>query len=115
MRDLQLLVTDGKTFFHEEKRHLLSKTERLSSNVLGYRIINSDPEGPYSIQKEIITNPHQACVVQRTRLSGDSQFLSTLKLYALCAPHLDVGGMGNNGFVMVAVGCEILVAVKNNT
>ncbi|MBI3668444.1 MAG: hypothetical protein HY237_01480 [Acidobacteria bacterium] len=30
LRDLEYLATDGKTFFHEEKRHLQSKTERLS-------------------------------------------------------------------------------------
>ena len=29
LRDLQYLVTDGKTFFHEEKRHLQSKSEQI--------------------------------------------------------------------------------------
>ena len=31
IRDLQYLITDGKTFFHEEKRDLKSKCERLSA------------------------------------------------------------------------------------
>ncbi|MGH9376249.1 MAG: glycoside hydrolase family 15 protein, partial [Terriglobia bacterium] len=35
LRDLQYLITDGKTFFHEEKRHLQSKSERLSDHTLG--------------------------------------------------------------------------------
>ncbi|MGA8623084.1 MAG: hypothetical protein WB660_31730, partial [Candidatus Sulfotelmatobacter sp.] len=28
LRDLQYLITDGKSFFHEEKRHLKTKVER---------------------------------------------------------------------------------------
>src|SRR6202142_4508240 len=66
MRDLQYLITDGKSFFHEEKRHLKSEFERLSDHALGYRCTNSDPDGPYSVVKEIITDPHLACVLQRT-------------------------------------------------
>ena len=27
MRDLQFLVTDGETFFHDERRHMISKIE----------------------------------------------------------------------------------------
>jgi len=44
LRDLQYLITDGKTFFHEEKRHLKSQFERLSDHSLGYRCTNSDPK-----------------------------------------------------------------------
>src|SRR5438309_11126713 len=36
-RDLQYLITDGETFFHEEKRDLDSTVERLSSHSLVYR------------------------------------------------------------------------------
>ena len=35
LRDLQYLITDGKSFFHDEKRHLKSKFERLSDHALG--------------------------------------------------------------------------------
>ena len=99
LRDLQYLITDGKSFFHEEKRHLKSKFERLSDHALGYRCTNSDPDGRYAVVKEIITDPHLACVLQRTKLTGDESFVSKLRLYALCAPHLEVGGWGNNGYV----------------
>jgi glucoamylase len=115
LRDLQYLVTDGKSFFHEEKRHLISKFERLSTHTLGYRCTNSDPDGRYAIIKEIITDPHLSCVLQRTRLSGDERFISNLRLYALCAPHLEVGGWGNNGYVATIGGRRILAAEKNGT
>ncbi|MBZ5539979.1 MAG: glucan 1,4-alpha-glucosidase [Acidobacteriia bacterium] len=112
LRDLQYLITDGESFFHEEKRHLQSELVRLSDHTLGYRSTNRDPDGRYAIEKEIIAEPHFACILQRTRLTGDESFLSKLRLYALCAPHLEVGGWGNNGYVVEADGRKILMAEK---
>jgi glucoamylase len=112
IRDLQYLITDGKTFFHEEKRHLKSKCERLSAHTLGYRCTNSDPGGRYIVVKEIITDPHLGCILQHTQLTGDEAFLSNLHFYALCAPHLQVGGWGNNGYVIEVAGQKILMARK---
>ncbi len=56
LRDPQYLITDGKSCFHEEKRNLTSKSERLSDYSLGNRCTNADPEGRYAIVKEIITD-----------------------------------------------------------
>ncbi|NJD62509.1 MAG: glucan 1,4-alpha-glucosidase [Deltaproteobacteria bacterium] len=112
LRDLQYLVTDGEALFHEEKRHLRSRTERLSRHVLGYRITNSDPQGRYSIVKEVISDPHLPCLLLNTKLSGEDPFLDRLRFYALCAPHLGVGGWGNNGFVAEFAGRRILTAEK---
>jgi glucoamylase len=115
LRDLQYLITDGKSFFHDEKRHLKHKFERLSDHTLGYRCTNSDPDGRYAIVKEIITDPHIACVLQRTKLTGDESFISNLQLYALGAPHLEVGGWRNNGYVAELNGRTILMAQKEGT
>ncbi|MGE5189842.1 MAG: glycoside hydrolase family 15 protein [Gemmatimonadota bacterium] len=113
LRDLQYLVTDGESFFHEEKRHLRSVTERLSHHVLGYRITNADPEGRYSIVKEVISDPHLPCLLVKTTLRGDDPFLERLRLYALCAPHLGMGGWGNNACVTEIAGRMILAAEKD--
>ena len=115
LRDLQYLITDGRSFFHEEKRHLASKFERLSDHTLGYRCTNSDPDGRYTINKEVITDPHLPCVLEHTRLTGSAEFLRQLRLYVLCAPHLEVGGWGNNGHVTEVSGRKILVAEKHGT
>lgn len=115
LRDLQFLISDGKTFFQDELRHLQSKLERLSDHALGYRCENSDPDGRYTLTKEIITAPHLPCVLQRTKLTGDESFISQLELYALCAPHLEVGGWGNNGYVAELDGRKILMAQKEGT
>jgi glucoamylase len=112
IRDLQLLVTDGTSLFHEEKRHLKTRTERSSSHALAYRITNTDPDGRYRIVKEVFAAPHLACVLQRTSLEGDADFLSTLRLHVLCAPHLQVGGWRNNAYVIEAAGRAILAAKK---
>lgn len=115
LRDLQYLVTDGESFFHEEKRHLKSTIERISEHALGYCCTNSDPDDRYAIQKEIITEPHLACILERTQFTGDKTFLSKLQVYVLCAPHLEVGGWGNNGYVIEVHGRKILVAEKQGT
>ncbi len=112
IRDLQYLITDGHSFFHEEKRHLKSKTEKIWDNALGYRVVNSDPEARYQITKEVISDPHLACLLQKTTLTGNIDFLSELKLYALCAPHLGIGGWGNNGHIIEVAGRKLLAAHK---
>jgi glucoamylase len=113
LRDLQFLVTDGKTFFHEEKRDLTVRMERISDHALGYRCTNADTEGRYAITKEVIGDPHLPCLLQRTQITGkDSAFLAGLKIFALCAPHLEVGGAGNNGYITIANGRRILMAQK---
>ncbi len=113
LRDLQFLVTDGESFFHEEKRHLHSATERFSHHGLGYRITNSDPEGRYSLVKEVLSDPHLPCLLVNATLSGEASFLKRLRLYALCAPHLGMGGSGNNGYVLEIAGRRILTAEKD--
>ncbi len=44
IRDLQFLVTDGETFFHDPHRSLISSVEYLGEQGLGVRIINADRE-----------------------------------------------------------------------
>src|SRR3990170_5708480 len=113
VRDLQYLITDGESFFHEEKRHLNTTIERLSHHALGYRIANADPEGRYSIGKEIITDPHLPCVLQHTHIRGNRQWLPRLRLYVLCAPHLEVGGWGNNASAAELAGHRVLVGEEH--
>ncbi|MBN3992054.1 MAG: glucan 1,4-alpha-glucosidase [Nostoc sp. NMS2] len=112
IRDLQYLISDGKSFFHEEKRHLESKVEQMWTHGLGYRVTNSDPQGRYAVIKEVIADPHLSCILQHTKLTGEREFISQLQLYALCAPHLEVSGRGNNGYTREVAGHRILTAEK---
>jgi glucoamylase len=115
VRDLQYLVTDGETFFHDIRRHLNSTVEYVTGCGLGIRIVNEDPDGRYRLINHVIGDPHQACVLIQTRLEGDQDFLSSLRLYVLLAPHLEVGGWGNTGNVTRIAGHSFLTAHKSDT
>jgi len=110
VRDLQYLVTDGATFFHDERRHMQTKVNCLGSAALGFRVINADPEGRYTVEKVIIGDPHLNCVLLHTKFNVAPEWHGRLHLYALCAPHLQIGGWHNNGQVVEARGHKFLRA-----
>ncbi|MGH9632944.1 MAG: glycoside hydrolase family 15 protein [Bryobacteraceae bacterium] len=115
VRDMQFLITDGDTFFHEEKRDLESTISYIEEHTLGYRIESADPERRYRIEKEIITDPHQPCVLINTRLEAAAEWAGRLRMYALLAPHLEVGGWGNSARRLLIAGKTILLAWKGPT
>ncbi len=115
VRDIQFLVSDGRQFFHEEKRNLTTVTERFGDGGLGFRIKNADPEGRYAIHKEVITDPHLPVLLQHVRFERKAAARDPLSLYVLAAPHLDGGGWGNSGSVGRIAGRDVLVAEKNGS
>jgi len=115
-RDLELLITDGETFLHEEKRDLEQTFSYIDPQAPAPRLVNCDPQGRYTITKEIIADPHAPAVLMHVRLTGkDEAFLNKLKIYALLAPHLEVGGAGNNARTVDIAGRRVLLAWKGPT
>ena len=114
IRDLQYLITDGETFFSDERR-MVNTHECLLPDALGFRITNVDPGGRYRITKEIITDPHQDCLLMHTRLEAEAEMLAKLRLFALLAPHLESGGRGNFGNVVQTNWGKVLTAHKGAT
>ena len=114
-RDLLLLVTDGKTFFHDERRHLESETEYCEDHTLAVRIVNSDPEGRYRLVKEIVADPHEECVLMHVALEADEEIARDLRVFVLLAPHLEVGGADNCAHVADIAGRTLLTAHKGHT
>jgi len=115
LRDIQYMITDGRTFVHEEKRHLDAQVERSHPHALSFRITNSEREGRYSITKDVIADPHLPCLLQHTSIKGQEALLGKLHVFVLCAPHLQVGGWGNNARVLEVGGRRILTAEKGGT
>jgi glucoamylase len=113
IRDFQLLFTDGESFFHEERRHLKCQMERIDCS-LGYRIRSVDPEGRYTLIKEIVSNPHLPCLLVNCKIEGDETVLKKLNVYVLCAPHIDGAGRHNNAHVIEVAGRQILAAERSN-
>jgi Glucodextranase, domain N/Sugar (and other) transporter len=102
MRNMEFLFCDGNGLFLEEKRDLGYQIERILPSQ-GYRISRHDSAGRFSFVKEIIAEPARPCVLIHTKLEGKRDFLKKLKTYVLCAPHLEVGGDGNNAYVAAAM------------
>ena len=114
-RDLQYLVTDGATFLHDERRHMTTDLDCVAEAALGFQVTNRDPEKRYSIKKIVIGDPHQSCLLVHTVFSARPDLEDSLRLYVLCAPHLEIGGWHNHAEVRVAKGRTILVAHKGGT
>jgi glucoamylase len=100
IRDLQFLFTDGKTFFHDERRHLCADVDCISETALGFEITSREKEGRYTLHKTIIGDPHQNCLFIHARIEASPELLSNLRMYVLCAPHLEIGGWHNDGQVL---------------
>ncbi len=95
-RDLQLLITDGRTFFHEEKRDLHQTVELPDPEALLYRLVGTDPQNRYRLVKEVITDPHRSVVLLRVQLEYiDPALRGQLRIFGLLAPHLARQGAAN--------------------
>ncbi len=115
IRDLQFLVTDGETFFHDERRNFVGEIDCVSEAALGFEVVNREKEGLYSIHKTILGDPHQTCLLIHTRLEAPAELLRKLRMYVLCAPHLEIGGWHNNGQILRLREHTLLAAHKGNT
>ena len=118
-RDLGLLVTDGCSFFSEEKRHCSFEIAPVEPGVPAYRLVNTELGNRYRIEKEIFADPHRNVVLQKIRfldLRSSGQpgtampTLANSHLYALLAPHLGNVGSNNTGWVGDYKGVPMLFA-----
>ncbi len=114
-RDMELLFSDGETFFHEEKRDLAYDFRYIDSSAPAVRVVASDLKGRYTVTKEFISDPHHPVVLMNVKISGDEDILSRLKCYALLAPHLNGGGAGNSARSIDVAGKRCLLAWKGQT
>ncbi|HEX4037009.1 MAG TPA: glycoside hydrolase family 15 protein [Acidobacteriaceae bacterium] len=115
IRDMQFLISDGETFFHEERRDLLHEFEYIDPDSLAIRVRNCDPQGRYCLVREMIADPHYPVVLVKVRLEGDAELLSRLHVYALLSPHLEIGGRGNSARVAEVAGKRVILAWKDST
>ncbi|HEY8996262.1 MAG TPA: glycoside hydrolase family 15 protein, partial [Edaphobacter sp.] len=114
-RDMELLYTDGETFFHEDKRDIHYEFEYVEGTALAVRVKGRERGGRYTVTKTIISNPHFPCVLMNVKFEGDEEVLQRMKCYALLAPHLNGGGAGNSARSIDVAGKRSLLAWKGNT
>jgi glucoamylase len=114
-RDFQFLISDGKTFCHEEKRDLDHQIEYPERNCLFYRLTNSERRGRYRLIKHVLADPHRSVLLVHTKVEVlDESLRGKLHLYALLAPHVARLGAGNSGWCSEIGGNTLLRAERNN-
>jgi glucoamylase len=114
-RDLGLIVTDGESYFSEEKRDARHDVSYLSHGVPAYHIASTAENGRYRIEKDIIADPRRSVVLQRIRFTPLQGKLEDYHLYALLAPHIENQGEGNTAWVDEMKGEPMLFASRAET
>jgi len=112
-RDMGLLITDGDTFFSEEKRHATAQTTMLAEGVPAYHVTTTCAQGRYRIDKQILADPGQPVVLQWTRFVPLTGLRDAYHVYVLLAPHLANHGMGNTAWVGDYKGMPMLFAERD--
>src|ERR1700674_3395584 len=112
-RDFGLVVTDGRAFFSEEKRHCTFQNLPIEPGVPAYQLINTSETGQFRIEKEVLTDPWRNVVLQKIRFVPLQGKLGDYRLYALLAPHLANFGYGNTGWLGDYKGKPMLFAHRD--
>lgn len=116
IRDMELLVTDGKEFFSEEKRNATHDYVTLGEGIPAYHLINTCNQGQrYRIEKRIIADPRRSVLLQEIEFIPLIGTLKDYKVFVLLAPHLRNRGMGNTGWTGQYKGYPMLLATSTNT
>jgi glucoamylase len=114
-RDLGLIVTNGRDFFSEEKRHCTFENKPFEPGIPAYELTNTDGTGRYRIYKEILTVPFRNVVLQKIRFEPLQGQLADYRLYALLSPHLANCGYHNTGWVGDYKGLPMFFAERDGT
>ena len=90
VRDLQFIVSDGRTFAERETRATTHKVQLVDGKALESLQVNTDRDGKYRITKTYVTDPDRSTVL--VNLTFESLSGKPYKLFALYDPSLDNDG-----------------------
>ncbi len=111
-RDVGLIITDGDSFFSEEKRNTYNDIKYLKDGVPAFSLVNSCIHSRFKTYKEILTDPERNTLLQRTRFEPLDN--KNYHVYVLLAPHISNMGYGNNAVVGEYKGAQMLFAYHEN-
>ncbi len=112
IRDMGFLVTDGKDFFSDEKRHARHDYAHVEPGIFAHKLKNSCLEGRYIIEKCVISDPRRPVLLQEVTFIPLRGNLSDYKLFMILAPHLRNAGFGNSGWIDSYKGIPMLFATR---
>jgi glucoamylase len=95
VRDLQLVLSDGKTFSERESDATTKRIALLDHDGLTYRQVNTAKSGRYRITKTYVTDPARNALMVRVRF--ESLDGKRYAVYALYDPSLANGGDDDSG------------------
>jgi glucoamylase len=95
VRDLQFIVSDGKTFAELESDATTHQTTLVDNRSLTYRQVNTAKSGRYRITKTYVTDPARNTLL--IDVNFESLTRKPLDLYALYDPSLANNGMDDSG------------------
>jgi glucoamylase len=95
LRDLQLIVTDGKTFADLERDATTSRVRLLDPRSLTYQQVNTAISGRYRITKTYATDPTRSTLL--ADLTVESLTGAPYQFYAYVDPSLTNNGMDDSG------------------
>lgn len=110
IRDFGFIVSDGKSFFSEEKRDANSTIRPVADGVPAFAITSVCLDGRYRLEKVVVADPQRDVLLQRVEFRALQGVLADYRLYALLAPHLVNRGAGNNAWVEDYKGVPMLFA-----
>jgi glucoamylase len=114
-RDLGLVVTDGKSFFSEEKRDANSTIRPVAEGVPAFIVTSDCNRGRYRIEKLVLADPRRDVLLQRVTFRALPGAAADYRLYALLAPHLVNKGAGNTAWIGEYKGVPMLFAEGGGT
>ena len=95
LRDLQLVVSDGRTFTEREQDATEQRVRLLDPKSLSYRQVNTDRDGLYRIVKTYTTDPARSTVLVHVEFRTLTR--RPLRLYVLHDPALSNNGNDDSG------------------
>jgi glucoamylase len=114
VRDFQLIVTDGSTFFHDTQKDFTYQCTFPEPQALSFQLTSQAIGQPYTVVQDVIAEPGASCLLVRTTLQGAQPFLDKLHVYALLAPHMAGYGAGNTAYRVSTPNGDRLVATRAN-
>lgn len=111
MRDSQILITDGDTFFAEEKTDLEHQVQWHSPQLVTLK--NLDPKGRFSLSHTFFTSTQAPVLIDEIEIEAN---VPSLKFYLLVNPALnnsglkDHGSFAQNQFIFSQTGVQLRVS-----
>lgn len=97
-RDTQFLVTDGKSFFFEERKDSVTTVKWIQTGVPGFHIVNRDKQNRFEIERWVVSDPDRQVVLQKIRIK---RFQAGLRFYLHHNPAAGNSPMGDTAWASV--------------